>query len=193
MSFYLSLDDVPDLARGAAILGTGGGGDPLIGRLLVEECLKNGKKIEILDPTELDDDDFVISTAMMGAPTVVVEKVPAGTEAVRSLRALEKHLGKTADATIPMECGGLNSMIPLVVAAEAGIPVVDGDGMGEPSRSFKWKRSESMECPDHRSLFLTKTGTRASSILARTTRGWRLSPAQLPSRWGAPHTSPSIQ
>ncbi|WP_217376175.1 DUF917 domain-containing protein [Paenarthrobacter ureafaciens] len=130
MSFYLSLDDVPDLARGAAILGTGGGGDPLIGRLLVEECLKNGKKIEILDPTEIDDDDFVIATAMMGAPTVVVEKVPAGSEAVRSLRALEKHLGKTADATIPMECGGLNSMIPLVVAAEAGIPVVDGDGMG---------------------------------------------------------------
>ena len=130
MSFYLSLEDVPDLARGAAILGTGGGGDPLIGRLLVEQCLKDGKQIEVLDPTELDDDDFVISTAMMGAPTVVVEKLPAGTEAVQSLRALENHLKKTADATIPMECGGLNSMIPLVVAAEAGIPVVDGDGMG---------------------------------------------------------------
>lgn len=130
MSFFLKPQDLPDLARGAAVLGTGGGGDPLIGRLLVEECLRNGKRIEVIDPQELRDEDFIISTAMMGAPTVVVEKTPSGVEALNSLRVLEAHLGKRADATIPMECGGLNSMVPLVVAAHAGIPVVDGDGMG---------------------------------------------------------------
>lgn len=130
MSFVLAGLDIPDLARGATVLGTGGGGDPLIGRLLVEECLRSGKTIEVLDPSELADDSFVISTAMMGAPSVVVEKLPAGQEVVTSLRALERQLGKTADATIPMECGGLNSMIPLVAAAEARIPVVDADGMG---------------------------------------------------------------
>lgn len=130
MSFFLKPEDLSDLARGAAVLGTGGGGDPLIGRLLVEECLKNGQRIEIIDPQELGNEDFVISTAMMGAPTVVVEKTPSGREALNSLRVLEEHLGKRADATIPMECGGLNSMVPLVVAAHAGIPVVDADGMG---------------------------------------------------------------
>jgi DUF917 family protein len=31
---------------------------------------------------------------------------------------------------MPIECGGLNSMIPLLVAATAGLPVVDADGMG---------------------------------------------------------------
>ena len=31
---------------------------------------------------------------------------------------------------MPIECGGINSMIPLVVAAETGLPVVDADGMG---------------------------------------------------------------
>lgn len=130
MSFMLSESDIPDLARGAAVLGTGGGGDPLIGRLLVEERLRSGKTIEVVDPHELSDQALVLSTAMMGAPSVVVEKLPAGSEVVSSLRALEERLGRTADATIPMECGGLNSMIPLVAAAEAGIPVVDGDGMG---------------------------------------------------------------
>lgn len=130
MGFYLTIEQVRDLARGAAVLGTGGGGDPLIGRLLVEEQLKNGKKIEILSPDELDDDGLVLSTAMMGAPTVVVEKVPAGEEVVTAYRALEKHLGREAIATIPMECGGLNSMIPLIVGAIAEVPVVDGDGMG---------------------------------------------------------------
>ena len=31
---------------------------------------------------------------------------------------------------MPIECGGINSMIPLIVAAETGLPVVDADGMG---------------------------------------------------------------
>jgi DUF917 family protein len=130
MSFLLTQQMLADIAAGAAIMGTGGGGDPLIGRLLVQQALDDGLTVEIVTPDELDDDAFVIATAMMGAPSVVVEKLANGTEAVASLRKLEEHLGKSADATVPMECGGLNSMIPLLVAARAGIPVVDADGMG---------------------------------------------------------------
>jgi DUF917 family protein len=130
MSRLLTPQMLADMASGAAIMATGGGGDPLVGRLLVQQALDEGLTVEIVDPDELDDDAFVISTAMMGAPSVVVEKLASGHEAVTSLRRLEAHLGRTADATVPMECGGLNSMIPLLVAARAGIPVVDGDGMG---------------------------------------------------------------
>jgi DUF917 family protein len=126
----LDLADLRDLARGAAVLGTGGGGDPTIGRLLVETAMKDGAGVRLLDPDELDDEAFVIPTAMMGAPTVMVEKLPAGGEAVRALRALEAHVGRKADATMPVECGGINSMIPLMVGAVTGLPVVDGDGMG---------------------------------------------------------------
>jgi len=121
--------DLVDLARGATVLGTGGGGDPYIGRHLVNRALA-GKPIVLLDPDELDDEMFVIPTAMMGAPTVMIEKLPAGNEAVLALRTLEKHLGRKADATMPIECGGINSMIPLLVGAECGLPVVDADGMG---------------------------------------------------------------
>jgi DUF917 family protein len=31
---------------------------------------------------------------------------------------------------MPIECGGINSTMPLVVGARAGIPVIDADGMG---------------------------------------------------------------
>jgi hypothetical protein len=126
----LTLTDLRDLARGAALLGTGGGGDPTIGRLLVEAAMADGGRVVVLDPDELDDDAFVLPTAMMGAPTVFIEKIPAGDEGVQALRALEAHLGRHADATMPIECGGINSMIPLVVAARTGLPVVDADGMG---------------------------------------------------------------
>ncbi len=129
MSWTLTKADLPDLARGATLLGTGGGGDPYIGRMLVEQVLGD-RAITILDPAEIDDDLFVIPTAQMGAPTVMVEKIPAGTEPTLSLRILEEHLGRKADATMPIECGGINSMIPLIVAAETGLPVVDADGMG---------------------------------------------------------------
>lgn len=129
MSWQLRASDLEDLARGATLLGTGGGGDPYIGKMLVERVLGDGH-ITVLDPEEIDDDMFVVPTAQMGAPTVMVEKIPAGTEALLALRTLEEHLGRTADATMPIECGGINSMIPLAVAAEAGLPVIDADGMG---------------------------------------------------------------
>jgi DUF917 family protein len=129
VSWKLTAADLPDLARGATLLGTGGGGDPYIGKMLVEQVLGDGE-ITILDPDELDDDLFVIPTAQMGAPTVMIEKIPAGIEPTLALRTLEEHLGRRADATMPIECGGINSMIPLVVAAETGLPVVDADGMG---------------------------------------------------------------
>ncbi|GEB46421.1 MULTISPECIES: DUF917 domain-containing protein [Microbacterium] len=129
MSWTLTAADLPDLARGATLLGTGGGGDPYIGQKLVERVLGAGS-ITVLDPDEIADDLFVIPTAQMGAPTVMIEKIPAGTEPTLALRTLEKHLGRTADATMPIECGGINSMIPLLVAAETGLPVVDADGMG---------------------------------------------------------------
>ena len=130
MSWTLDTEQLADLARGAAILGTGGGGDPRIGRLLVEQAMREHGPVTVLDPDELDDDLFVVPTAMMGAPTVMVEKIARGTEAVAALRALERHLGRHADATMPIECGGMNSMIPLLVAARTGLPVVDADGMG---------------------------------------------------------------
>jgi DUF917 family protein len=130
VTWTLDPRDLPDLARGAALLGTGGGGDPHIGKLMVEAAIREHGPVTVLDPDEVDDAAFVVPTAMMGAPTVMVEKIPRGDEAVIALRTLERHLGRSADATMPIECGGINSMIPLVVAATTGLPVVDADGMG---------------------------------------------------------------
>jgi DUF917 family protein len=138
MSFELTIADLPDLVRGAALLGTGGGGDPTIGRTLVAHALRErGREfgsepatITVLDPDELTEDDFVVPTAMMGAPSVLVERLPGGGEPAAALAALEVHLGRRATATMPIECGGINSTIPLLVAAQRGLPVVDADGMG---------------------------------------------------------------
>lgn len=118
------------LAIGAAVLGAGGGGDPYLGRLMAAKAIREYGPITMLDPSEVPDDALVIPTAMMGAPTVMVEKVPNGDEALKSLRGLEQFLGQTAFATMPIESGGINSTLPFNVAARARIPIVDADGMG---------------------------------------------------------------
>ena len=124
----LRIEDVDDLCTGAAFLGAGGGGDPYIGGLMVKQELESGRRIRIIDPDTLGDDGLIIPTAMMGAPTVLLEKIPSGEEPIRALRAVERYLGRTADATMPTEVGGINSTIPLFV--RLGIPVIDADGQG---------------------------------------------------------------
>jgi DUF917 family protein len=126
----LKIEDVDDLCTGAAFLGAGGGGDPYIGGLMVKRALEAGRRIRIIDPDALTDDMLIVPTAMIGAPTVLLEKIPSGEEPIRALRAVEAQLGRRADATMPTEVGGINSTIPLHVAAALDIPVVDADGQG---------------------------------------------------------------
>jgi len=122
--------DIEDLARGAALLGSGGGGDPYIGALLLEAALKKHASTELIEVDDLADDALIIPVAMMGAPTVLLEKFPNGSEAERVLRKLEEILGKPADAIIAAEIGGGNALLPLTLGAQMDLPVVDGDGMG---------------------------------------------------------------
>src|SRR5919109_3175352 len=68
--------------------------------------------------------------AMMGAPTVMVEKLPRGDEIVHAFEGLQAYLGKPISAVTPIEAGGLNSTTPFIVAASLGLPLVDADGMG---------------------------------------------------------------
>jgi DUF917 family protein len=119
-----------DLAFGAAVLGTGGGGNPYVGMLLAREAIREHGPLTIVEPEEVPDDALVVPAAMMGAPTILIEKLPAGNEIVTAFRALEDYLGRPITHTVPAEAGGLNSITPFTLAAQVGIPVVDADMMG---------------------------------------------------------------
>ncbi|MEM1944796.1 MAG: DUF917 domain-containing protein [Nitrososphaerota archaeon] len=126
----IGVEEIKSLAIGAAILGAGGGGDPYVGMMMAVRAIEENGEVELLNPLSINDDMFIIPTAMMGAPTIMNERIPSGGETIKSLRALEKHLGRHAEATMPIESGGINSTIPFNVAARTGLPVVDADGMG---------------------------------------------------------------
>ncbi|NGO51356.1 DUF917 domain-containing protein [Allomesorhizobium camelthorni] len=129
-SFTVTADDMDAIALGGAFLGTGGGGDPYIGKLMAKQVIAQHGPVKVITADELDDDALCIPVCMMGAPTVMVEKLPNGNEAREALAQLEAFLGRKADALICIEAGGLNSTIPYAVAAATGLPLIDGDGMG---------------------------------------------------------------
>jgi DUF917 family protein len=126
----IEAEHLDDMALGAAVLGTGGGGNPYIGRLMAQSAIRKYGPVTMIDASELNDDDLLVAVAMMGAPTVMVEKIPSGEEVVRAFTTLESYFGRKFDAVMCGEVGGLNSVVPFAVAAPLGIPLVDADGMG---------------------------------------------------------------
>ena len=130
--------DLPYIAIGAGILGTGGGGNPYVGQLRARQAIRRWGPVTVLDPEELPDDASVICVGGIGAPTVGVEKV-RDLQSYHALRAIEDFVGEKATALISNEIGGSNSVEPLIAAAKAGLPVVDADGMGRAFPEFQMK------------------------------------------------------
>ena len=112
-------DNLHDFIRGAAILGTGGGGDPYIGRLMLDQQLRQGADITILDPDDIPDDMFAATVFSMGAPTVFVEKIPSGpaTVVAASDHAISSAVTRRSLARIPSRAG--SAAVPRLSAAAA--------------------------------------------------------------------------
>jgi hypothetical protein len=125
----IGLDDIDDLALGATLLGTGGGGDAHIAKLMVKQAIVDHGPVRIMEPSELPPDGLVVTAAIIGAPTVILEKIPSGKEFINALQATAQYLGKEPVAVMPIEVGGMNTLIPLAIANELGLPVIDADSM----------------------------------------------------------------
>jgi DUF917 family protein len=166
----LGVEAIADIAAGAAVLGTGGGGNPYIGRLLVEQAIRRHGPVTVVDIDEVPPDAFIIPTAEIGAPTVSGEKPPSGDEGLAALAAIEQVLGQRATHTVSIEAGGMNSLIPLATAAARHLPVVDGDGMG---RAF----------PEVQMVLFTVAGVSATPLSLADEKGNTLVVDAIDNRW----------
>ena len=45
----IGVSDLDDIATGGAILGTGGGGDPYIGKLMAQEAIRRHGAVRLVD------------------------------------------------------------------------------------------------------------------------------------------------
>ena len=119
-----------DITLGSTILGSGGGGDPYVGMLLARDAIRRFGPVSLVDIEEVPDDANVVFIAGIGAPGVLIEKLPRAAEYERVLDELERFTGVTYDYVCPIEAGGLNAVTPFATAAARNLPVIDADGMG---------------------------------------------------------------
>lgn len=130
----LNGQELKDLIRGCAILGTGGGGSPQRGLAIIQADLEEGREFKLVNLKEVPGKALVASPYMCGSlsPEESSESTSQGEEieCLRAFEALENYLGQEFFAAIPTEIGGENTAIALAVAARRGIPIVDADPAG---------------------------------------------------------------
>ncbi len=118
-----------DIVWGSTIFGAGGGGSPRDGLNLVKQ-IEN--EIEMFNIEDLPDRANAVVVAGIGSPKVMIEKGfgPEAVFAYEAIRNMAAVGGINLAYLMPGEIGGLNTMTPLYVASQKGIPVVNADGNG---------------------------------------------------------------
>jgi uncharacterized protein len=127
---HIGLDDLDAVIYGTAILASGGGGDPYLGRLILLQALQKYGTTTLLDPAKVKNHSLVIALGAVGAPTVALEKFPNLHALAGAVAKLEQHLQRKVDALVAAEAGGLNAILPIALGLKLGLPVIDADGMG---------------------------------------------------------------
>jgi len=129
MPVTITHEDIADLCKGSVFLATGGGGDPYVSQILVQQALRKYGPVELVSLCELPEDALVVAIGEVGAPTVSLEQLPIGTECLDVIDRFEAWVGRKITHIVSFEVGGANSVIPLITAAARNIPLIDGDGM----------------------------------------------------------------
>ncbi len=126
----LEAADLEGYARGCAILGSGGGGDVDAAILQARAAIETHGPVAVVDLDDLPDDALVMPIAGWGAPTVGIEKLGSGREGAALAAAVQRWFDAPVAAVMAGEIGGGNGVLPVAVAAELRVPLVDADGMG---------------------------------------------------------------
>ena len=161
----ITADDIESLAVGAWVLGTGGGGSPYLGLLNLRRLYAEGKRIRLMSPLDLADDDAVAVVSNQGAPLVSQERLTDSRTIARAVALMAEITGKKFRAIMSLEIGGGNSIQPMLAAAHLDLPVVDADCMG---RAYPEAQMTSFAVGDLNPYPLTSVDPRGiESIVAR--------------------------
>lgn len=119
----LSYEDGIAAVYGGAILGGGGGGLLEEGLKLVEEIFAAGEP-QLVDITELDQEDLVACVALVGAPSAVDQYI-SGEQLCWSYRHMNQHYEQRLKGIITNENGASTTINGWLQSVLLNVPVVD--------------------------------------------------------------------
>lgn len=137
--YSLDGNGIRNMIYGATIFGGGGGGACESGEMALDQFKEDhgiaddaDVMVQVMAPEEMDDAGYACCTAAMGAPTKFKEVriAPYINGSFDHLCKMADERRKSIDYSIAVEIGGFNTLVPLLVAMEKGIPFIDADGSG---------------------------------------------------------------
>mmetsp|Transcript_3460 Transcript_3460/g.12476 ORF Transcript_3460/g.12476 Transcript_3460/m.12476 type:complete len:378 (-) Transcript_3460:40-1173(-) len=135
----LSRQELVDILHGAAILGTGGGGELEEGLALIDEALALGKEFVLVQLDEAPEDGLLCTPYMLGAISEApaeerrqYERLPRLGEQpiLLAYRRFQEYLRRPFYGTVCCELGGSNTAVAFYAAAMSGHVIVDADPAG---------------------------------------------------------------
>jgi len=121
---------VTPLMYGGLFLGSGGGGNGHLLQHHLKEVLKSGETVTLLDPVELNNDEYYVSICMMGSTEMTDENPMASSECSQIVSRLSKMTGHKYAGLYPLEAVTTNILYSVLGASMMNCPLVDGDVMG---------------------------------------------------------------
>ncbi|HEX4357093.1 MAG TPA: DUF917 domain-containing protein [Pseudonocardia sp.] len=126
----LDVEDLDELALGCAIFGTGGGGEIETGLLGARRAVREHGPVPLVSLCDLPDGGLILPLSGVGAPTVGSEMLLGDSEPHLIRRTVEETVGASVVAVMCCEIGGSNGVSSVGWAAQLGLPLIDGDGIG---------------------------------------------------------------
>lgn len=114
------------ILNGACIMGSGGGGPYSVG----QEVLKyiGSRPVKLTTPADVPDNSSTAVSAFVGSPDAAANQVLDFSVAATAFNALSKAVNTPFASVLPGEVGAGNSLIPMAVAVDNNIPVIDAAG-----------------------------------------------------------------
>lgn len=123
-------DDVGHLATGAMFLACCI--DPTSIHIY-EEMIRGAmatKPLTLATIDDLDPGDLVVAIGMVTQGMFAADLPPTGDEFLGCVRQIEARLGRPVAAVFSLAAANMNGIVPLLLATQSGLPVLDADPMG---------------------------------------------------------------
>jgi DUF917 family protein len=167
---HLDASDLPVMARGCALLGAGGGGDPGLSLVMALRALDEHGPVQVVALEDVDGDALIMPCGLIGSPSVATERLWSGDEGRILRNSVERLRGQRVAALMCYEVAGANGLLPLTWAARMGLPVLDADGRG---RAFPELQQQAMHLADIPASPLVLTDGRGNAqVLYAADDGW---------------------
>jgi len=132
-NYQLTKKDINYIVYGACFLASGGGGSIGLTLLFMDKMINDVDVMYYVNPDNLEANKNISLLAVLGSPAKMLEGF-GKTASLNAFLEMDNYLAQSGQEPlgylIPVEMGAMNALIPFIISAKKGIPVINGDPCG---------------------------------------------------------------